>query len=625
MLFLVRGANVFDIQEELKKLPQKPGVYIMKDIKDNIIYIGKAISLKNRVRQYFQSSKNQTPKVKSMVPNIKEFEYIVTDSELEALILESNLIKKHKPKYNILLKDDKQYPYIKVTTNELYPRIMITRKVIKDKAKYYGPLIYRGNTNEFMELLHELWPIRKCDKKIENNKIKERPCLNYYMGQCKAPCNNFISPQEYKVFIDEAIDLLDGKYDKIVSNMESKMFEASEKLEFEVAAKFRNKINSIKRIAEKQKMANASMEDQDVIAFARANGEALVQIFFVRAGKLIGREHFMLNDVETMSRGEVMTEFIKQFYSGTPFIPKEIIIQEEIEDLDIISQWLSEIKEQKVHIIVPQKGEKHKFIELAAKNAILTLEQFGDKIKSDNKKTIGAVNEIKDLLNIDASIKRIEAYDISNIQGFESVGSMVVFENGKPKRSDYRKFKIKSVIGANDYASMEEVISRRFSHALKEIKADINVEDGKFTKMPDIILMDGGKGQVNIAKKVLAELNINIPVCGMIKDNNHKTRGLIYEEQELKLPINSEGFKLIIRIQDEVHRFAIEYHRTLRSKTQLHSVLDDIEGIGTVRRKALLKKFGSVDAIKEATMEELSTTDSFNKKIAETVYNFFHK
>lgn len=616
---------MFDIQEELKKLPQKPGVYIMKDIKDNIIYIGKAISLKNRVRQYFQSSKNQTPKVKSMVPNIKEFEYIVTDSELEALILESNLIKKHKPKYNILLKDDKQYPYIKVTTNELYPRIMITRKVIKDKAKYYGPLIYRGNTNEFMELLHELWPIRKCDKKIENNKIKERPCLNYYMGQCKAPCNNFISPQEYKVFIDEAIDLLDGKYDKIVSNMESKMFEASEKLEFEVAAKFRNKINSIKRIAEKQKMANASMEDQDVIAFARANGEALVQIFFVRAGKLIGREHFMLNDVETMSRGEVMTEFIKQFYSGTPFIPKEIIIQEEIEDLDIISQWLSEIKEQKVHIIVPQKGEKHKFIELAAKNAILTLEQFGDKIKSDNKKTIGAVNEIKDLLNIDASIKRIEAYDISNIQGFESVGSMVVFENGKPKRSDYRKFKIKSVIGANDYASMEEVISRRFSHALKEIKADINVEDGKFTKMPDIILMDGGKGQVNIAKKVLAELNINIPVCGMIKDNNHKTRGLIYEEQELKLPINSEGFKLIIRIQDEVHRFAIEYHRTLRSKTQLHSVLDDIEGIGTVRRKALLKKFGSVDAIKEATMEELSTTDSFNKKIAETVYNFFHK
>lgn len=616
---------MFDIQEELKKLPQKPGIYIMKDIKDNIIYIGKAINLKNRVRQYFQSSKNQTPKVKSMVPNIKEFEYIVTDSELEALILECNLIKKHKPKYNILLKDDKQYPYIKVTTNELYPRIIITRKIIKDKSKYYGPLIYRGNTNEFMELLHELWPIRKCDKKIESNKIKERPCLNYYMGQCKAPCNHLISPQDYKLIIDEVIDLLNGKYEKIVDKMEKEMFEASEKLEFEVAAKLRNKINSIKKIAEKQKMANTSMEDQDVIAFARAHGEALVQIFFVRSGKLIGREHFMLNDVETMSRGEVMTEFIKQFYSGTPFIPKEIIIQEQIEDLDIISQWLSEIKNQKVHIIVPQKGEKHEFVELAAQNAILTLEQFGDKIKNDNKKTIDAVNEIKNVLGIDTFIKRIEAYDISNIQGFESVGSMIAFENGKPKRSDYRKFKIKSVIGVNDYASMEEVINRRFSHALKEIKQNIDVEESKFSKMPDLILMDGGKGQVSIAKKVLAELNIDIPVCGMIKDDKHKTRGLIYEEQELKLAINSEGFKLITRIQDEVHRFAIEYHRALRSKIQLHSILDDIEGIGEVRRKALLKHFGSIEAIKEATIEELLATDSFNKKIAETVYNFFHK
>lgn len=616
---------MFDIQEELKKLPQKPGIYIMKDIKDNIIYIGKAINLKNRVRQYFQSSKNQVPKVKSMVSNIKEFEYIVTDSELEALILECNLIKKHKPKYNILLKDDKQYPYIKVTTNELYPKIIITRKIIKDKAKYYGPLIYRGNTNEFMELVYELWPIRKCDKEIKSNKIKERPCLNYYMGQCKAPCNHLISPQDYKLIIDEVIDLLDGKYEKIVNKMEKEMFEASEKLEFEIAAKLRNKINSIKKIAEKQKMANASMEDQDVIAFARAHGEALVQIFFVRSGKLIGREHFMLNDVETMSRGEVMTEFIKQFYSGTPFIPKEIIIQEQIEDLDIISQWLSEIKNQKVHIIVPQKGEKHKFVELAAQNAILTLEQFGDKIKNDTKKTIDAVNEIKNVLGINTFIKRIEAYDISNIQGFESVGSMIAFENGKPKRSDYRKFKIKSVIGANDYASMEEVISRRFSHALKEIEQNIDIEESKFSKMPDLILMDGGKGQVSIAKKVLAELNIYIPVCGMIKDDKHKTRGLIYEEQELKLPINSEGFKLITRIQDEVHRFAIEYHRTLRSKAQLHSILDDIEGIGAVRRKALLKHFGSIEAIKEATVEELLATDNFNKKIAETVYNFFHK
>lgn len=620
---------MFDIQEELKKLPQKPGVYIMKDVTDNIIYVGKAINLKNRVRQYFQSLKNQAPKVQKMVPNIKEFEYIVTDSELEALILECNLIKKHKPKYNILLKDDKQYPYVKVTINELYPRIIITRKLEKDKAKYYGPFTEISSIKEFIELIHELWPIRKCQKVFNRDTINERPCLNYHIGQCKAPCNKLISEDEYMVFIHKAMELLDGKYDNIIASFQKEMIEASEKLEFEKAAQFRNKINSIKSVSEKQKMINYSMEDQDIVAFARAHGEALVQVFFVRNGKLIGREHFMLNDVEDMSRSEVMTEFIKQFYGGTPFVPKEIILQEEIEDIDIIQSWLEGIKGSKVYIKFPQKGEKHKLVELAAKNAILTLEQFGEKIKRDAQKTMGAVEEIKKALNIDINIERIEAYDISNIQGFESVGSMVVFESGKPKRSDYRKFKIKSVIGPDDYSSMEEVITRRFTHALREIaelkEKNLDICVGKFTKFPDIIFMDGGKGQVNIAKKVLFELNIDIPVCGMVKDDKHRTKGIIYNEQEVILPVQSEGFKLLTRIQDEVHRFAIEYHRTLRSKTQLHSVLDNIEGIGVIRRKALLKHFGSVDTIKEASIEELLNVDGINKKIAETIYSFFHK
>ncbi len=621
---------MFNIQEELKKLPEKPGVYIMKDNTDTIIYIGKSVCLKNRVRQYFQSPKNQPPKVQKMVPNIKEFEYIVTDSELEALILECTLIKKHKPKYNVLLKDDKHYPYIKITTNEKYPRIFITRKMIKDKSKYYGPFTDSNSVREFIELIHQILPLRKCQKVIEDK--SERPCLNYHIGQCKAPCNKLISEEEYQVFIDKAIQILEGKYDTIISEMEKEMLEASENLQFELAKEIRDKIRSIKNVSEKQKMVNSSMEDQDVIAFARAHGEALVQIFFVRAGKLIGREHFMLNNTENMSRSEVIVEFIKQFYSGTPFIPKEIVIQEEISDiniLQIIQKWLSNIRGSKVYITAPKKGEKHKLIELAHKNALLTLEQFGDKIKRDMQKTIGAVAEIKDILNIDTEIKRIEAVDISNIQGFESVGSIVVFEDGKPKRSDYRKFKIKSVIGANDYASMEEVITRRFVHALKEIEElnskNLDVNQGKFSKLPDILFVDGGKGQINIVKKVLDSLNINIPVCGMVKDDKHKTRGLMYNDIELELQPNSEGFKLITRIQDEVHRFAIEYHRTLRSNESFHSILDNIEGVGATRRKALLRKFGSVDKIKEATLEELMDTESINKKIAETIYNFFRK
>lgn len=619
---------MFDIQEELKKLPQKPGVYIMKDKTDNIIYIGKAINLKNRVRQYFQSSKNQTPKTQKLVPNIKEFEYIVTDSELEALILECNLIKKHKPKYNILLKDDKQYPYIKVTVNENYPRIIMTRKMIKDHAKYYGPFTDVTSVKEFIELIHELWPIRKCSKNLNDMNLVQRPCLNYHIGHCMAPCNGQISQKDYKVFVNQAIELLEGKYNKVIEDLQQKMLQASELLNFEKAAEYRNKINSIKAVSEKQKMVNASMEDQDVFAFARAHGEALVQVFLIRAGKLIGREHFMLDSTENMTRAEVMTEFIKQFYNGTPFIPKEIILQEEIEDMDIIQTWLSSIKESKVYITVPQKGEKSKLVDLAAKNAIITLEQFGEKIKSETQKTTIAVNEIKALLGLTEDIKRMEAYDISNIQGFESVGSMVVFELGKPKRSDYRKFKIKSVIGPNDYASMQEVLTRRFSHALKEIEElkqkNIDVEEGKFSRLPDLILMDGGKGQVNIAKMVLQQFKLNIQVCGMIKDDNHRTRGLIYDDKELLLPNSSEGFKLITRIQDEVHRFAIEYHRTLRTDKQLHSVLDDITGIGIKRRKALLKHFGSIEAIKEADLDALINAESMDRRSAQAVFDFFH-
>jgi excinuclease ABC subunit C len=504
----------------------------------------------------------------------------------------------------------------------------MTRKMFKDHAKYYGPFTDVTSLKEVIELIHELWPIRKCSKNINDTNAIQRPCLNYHIGQCMAPCNRQISQTEYKKFIDEAMGLLDGKYTTIIEDLQRQMLIASEELNFEKAAEFRNKINSIKAVSQRQKMINASMEDQDVFAFARAHGEALVQVFLIRAGKLIGREHFMLDSTENMTRAEVMTEFIKQFYNGTPFIPKEIILQEEIEDMDIIQTWLSSIKESKVYITVPQKGEKNKLVELAAKNAMITLEQFGEKIKRDIQKTTTAVSEIKDLLGLDTDIKRMEAYDISNIQGFESVGSMVVFELGKPKRSDYRKFKIKSVVGPNDYASMEEVLTRRFAHALKEIEElkqkNIDVEEGKFTRLPDLIMMDGGKGQVNIAKKVLEEFKLNIQVCGMIKDDNHKTRGLIYEDQELMIPSSTEGFKLITRIQDEVHRFAIEYHRTLRADKQLHSILDDIPGIGIKRRKALLKHFGSVEHIKNAELSELLNVDTMDKRSAEAVFSFFN-
>ncbi|MCT4542448.1 MAG: excinuclease ABC subunit UvrC [Vallitalea sp.] len=620
---------MFDIEEELKKLPVKPGVYLMKDKYDNIIYVGKAIKLRNRVRQYFRKSTNHSNKIKKMVTMITSFEYIVTDSELEALILECNLIKKHRPKYNTLLKDDKAYPYIKVTINEKYPRIIYARELKKDKAKYFGPYTNARGAKETIEVITKIWKVRTCNRNLPKDIGKERPCLNYHIKQCLGPCQNYIKEEDYKMIISEIIEFLNGKYEKVINVLEERMNKAAVELDFERAAEVRDQLASVKSIAGKQKIINASMEDQDIIAFAKAHDEALVQVYFVRNGKLIGREHFHLNGVEELHRQQVMTEFVKQFYSGTPFIPKEIILQEEIDEANIINSWLSNKKGQKVYIKVPRKGEKHKLVELAANNAMLTFEQFGEKIRKEDSRTKGAVKEITEILNIEDEVKRLEAYDISNIHGFESVGSMVVFEEGKPKRSDYRKFRIKSVKGPDDYKSMEEVLTRRFTHALEEQKEmllkkqDLNL--GKFTRLPNLILMDGGKGQVNIALKVLDKLGLSIPICGMVKDDKHRTRGLYYNNIEYSINKSSEGFKLITRIQDEAHRFAIEYHRKLRSKNQIQSILDDIEGVGPKRRINLIKHFGSVEKIRNASVEDIEEVEGMNKKVAVNIYNFFNK
>ncbi len=610
---------MFDIHEELKKLPQKPGVYIMKDKDDNIIYVGKAVNLKNRVRQYFQSSKNQTAKVRSMVPNIKEFEYIVTDTEMEALILECNLIKKHSPYYNIRLKDDKMYPYIKVTVNEDYPRIFITRKHLKDKAKYFGPITDASAAKDTVEIIHKIWKIRKCNRVLPRDIGKERPCLNYHIGKCSAPCNNFITKEEYNDYIKSAIDLIEGRHEDIIKDMRKQMEEYAEALDFEKAAVLRDNIKSILSIAEKQKMANSGLGDSDIIAFARAFDEAVVQVFFIRGGKMTGREHFFVSAPDENTRSEVITEFVKQFYSGTAFIPKEIILSEPLvdEESELITEMLSQMKGSKVTFTVPQKGEKQKLVLLAEKNAVITFEQFGEKMKRDKERTVGAVLEIQKALGLQKDIVRIESYDISNIQGTSSVGSMVVFEYGRPKKSDYRKFKIKTVHGANDFASMEEILRRRFDRAVKD--------DSGFNKLPDLILMDGGIIQINAAKNILSEFSFDIPVCGMIKDDRHRTRGLIFEENEIKLPYNSEGFKLVTRIQDEVHRFAIEFHRKVREKNLIHSVLDDIPLIGEKRRKALMKHFGSIEKIREAEVSDLLEVPEMNIKSAESVYSFFRE
>lgn len=612
---------MFNIEEELRKLPAKPGVYLMHDEKDQIIYVGKAISLKNRVRQYFQTSRNKGAKIEQMVTHIKRFEYIVTDSELEALVLECNLIKEHRPKYNTMLMDDKGYPFIKVTTNEAYPRIMLAREMKKDKAKYFGPYTSATAVKDTIDLIRKLYQIRSCNRNLPKDIGKERPCLNYHIKQCKAPCQQYISEEEYRKSIDEAIRFLNGHYDSILKDLEQKMIDASENMEFEKAIEYRELLNSVKQIAQKQKITDCSGEDRDILAVAKDAEDAVVQVFFIRGGRLIGRDHFFLRNASEESKSQILESFIKQFYAGTPFIPSELMLQEELEEQEILEQWLSKKKEHRVRIRVPKKGEKEKLVELARTNAALVLNTDKERLKREEGRTIGAVKEIEKLLGL-SNIVRMEAYDISNTSGFASVGSMIVYEKGKPKRNDYRKFRIKSVQGPDDYASMEEVLTRRFRHGLEEMEN--GEEIGSFTTFPDLILMDGGRGQVNVALAVLEKLNLRIPVCGMVKDDSHRTRGLYYNNVEIPIDRQSEGFKLITRIQDEAHRFAIEFHRKLRSQGQVHSILDEIKGIGPARRKALMKHYASIEEIKNASVEELKTLPSMNEKSAKEVYSFFH-
>lgn len=614
--------DMFDIQEELKKLPAKPGVYIMHDEKDAIIYVGKAISLRNRVRQYFQTSRNKGVKIEQMVTRIRRFEYIVTDSELEALVLECNLIKEHRPKYNTMLKDDKTYPFIKVTMGEAYPRVVFSRSMKKDKSKYFGPYTSAGAVKDTIDLIVKLYKLRTCSRNLPKDTKKERPCLNYHIKQCKGPCQGYITPEEYGQQVSQALEFLNGNYKPVLKMLENQMMEASENLDFEAAIEYRELLNSVKQIAQKQKITASDGEDKDIIAVETDDRDAVVQVFFVRSGRLIGRDHFYLRVAPHDTKSVILDSFIKQFYSGTPFIPREIMLQEEIEDKEVIEEWLGSRRGGRVYIRVPQRGTKEKLVELAAKNAAMVLSKDKEKIKREEGRTIGAMKEIAALLQME-QIGRVEAFDISNISGFESVGSMVVYEKGKPKRSDYRKFKIKSVKGPDDYASMEEVLSRRFLHGIGE-KEEGKQEFGSFSRFPDLIMMDGGKGQVNVALRVLENLHLDIPVCGMVKDDNHRTRGLYYNNEEIPIDRNSEGFRLITRIQDEAHRFAIEYHRSLRSKQQVKSVLDDIEGIGETRRKALMRRFKTIEAIKEASVEELAETESMNIAAAQKVYHFFH-
>lgn len=612
---------MFDIQEELKKLPGTPGVYIMHDEKDEIIYVGKAVSLKNRVRQYFQTSRNKGVKIEQMVTHITRFEYIVTDSELEALVLECNLIKEHRPKYNTMLMDDKTYPFIKVTVDEPYSRVMLARKMQKDKAKYFGPYTSAGAVKDTIELIRKLYHIRSCNRKLPKDIGKERPCLNYHIHQCMAPCQGYISEEDYKKSVQKVVHFLNGDYDLILKELEEKMQEASEALEFEKAIEYRELLNSVRKIAQKQKITDTAGDDRDILAVAAEEEDAVVQVFFIRGGRLIGRDHFYLKITRGETETEILSSFIKQFYAGAPYIPAELMLQDEIDDLEVIEEWLSKRRGHRVHLRVPKKGTKEKLVELAKKNAALVLSTDKERLKREEGRTIGAVKEFEKLIGI-SGVVRMEAYDISNTNGFASVGSMVVYERGKPKRNDYRKFKIKGVQGADDYASMEEVLTRRFEHGMRE--QEEGRELGGFTSFPDLILMDGGKGQVNVALKVLERLNLHIPVCGMVKDDNHRTRGLYYQNEEILIDKDSECFRLITRIQDEAHRFAITFHRQLRGKGQVHSILDDIPGVGAARRKDLMRHFENIEAIKSATVEQLKELPSMNEKSAQDVYNFFH-
>lgn len=619
---------MFNFEEELKKLPRKPGVYIMRDDKDVILYVGKAINLHNRVRSYFRENIGRGPAIDQMVSLIARFEYIVTDSELEALVLENNLIKENSPKYNTLLKDDKTYPYIKVTVGEDYPRILFSRTMKKDKSRYFGPYTSAAAVKDTIELLNKLYQLRTCNRVLPRDTGLERPCLNYHIKQCLAPCQGYVSKEEYRQQVAGALEFLNGNYSPILKDLEEKMNKAAEELEFEEAARYRDLLSSVRQVSQKQKITEGVGEDKDILALYQDETEAVVQVFFVRDGKLIGREHYYMTHVPENNKPAILQDFVKQFYAGTPFIPRELMLQYEIEDAELIEKWLSERKGSRVYLKVPKIGSKEKLVELAAQNAKLVLSQDREKLKREEGRTIGAVKEISDLLQLPLTgTARMEAYDISNINGFENVGSMVVYEKGKPKRSDYRKFKIKSVSGPDDYACMREVLTRRFRHGMEESKEleeqEMDQEYGSFTKFPDLILMDGGRGQVNIALSVLEELGIDIPVCGMVKDDNHRTRGLYYHNIELPIDTHSEGFKLITRIQDEAHRFAIEYHRSLRSKTQVKSVLDDIPGVGPARRKALMRHFKSLEEIRQASVEELMEISEMNERTAEEIVTFF--
>ena len=619
--------KTFNIQEELKKLPDQPGVYIMHDKTDAIIYIGKAKSLTKRVHQYFQPSHDEGIKKRQMVEHIEYFEYIITDSELEALVLECNLIKEHCPKYNTMLRDDKTYPYIKVTVGETFPRVMFSRQMKKDRSRYFGPYTSAGAVKDTIDLINKIYGLRTCNRKLPRDIGLDRACLNYHIHKCDAPCQGYITPEEYNNKVSGVLEFLNGNYTPVIKMLTEKMEQASEELEFEKAAEYRNLLSSVKQVAQKQKITNADGEDKDIIALANDDTDAVVQVFFIRGGKLIGRDHFHVRVGTEQSEDNILNNFVKQFYSGTPFIPREIMLQKKIEDMEILEQWLSEKRGRKVIIKVPQKGMKEKLVELAKKNALLVLSQDKERIKREEGRTIGAVKEIEKLLGL-SNLNRMEAFDISNINGFETVGSMIVYEKGKPKRSDYRKFKLKTITGPDDYGSMHEVLTRRFVHGIDEKKqlSEKNLPDevGSFNRFPDVIMMDGGKGQVNVCLEVLSELGLSIPVCGMVKDDFHRTRGLYFNNEEIPIDRHGEGFKLITRIQDEAHRFAIEYHRSSRSKSQVHSVLDDIEGIGPARRKALMRRYQSIEKIKDASVEDLAMTESMNEAAAAAVYKFFH-
>ena len=619
--------KTFNIQEELKKLPDQPGVYIMHDKTDAIIYIGKAKSLTKRVHQYFQPSHDEGIKKRQMVEHIEYFEYIITDSELEALVLECNLIKEHCPKYNTMLRDDKTYPYIKVTVGETFPRVMFSRQMKKDRSRYFGPYTSAGAVKDTIDLINKIYGLRTCNRKLPRDIGLDRACLNYHIHKCDAPCQGYITPEEYNNKVSGVLEFLNGNYTPVIKMLTEKMEQASEELEFEKSAEYRNLLSSVKQVAQKQKITNADGEDKDIIALANDDTDAVVQVFFIRGGKLIGRDHFHVRVGTEQSEDNILNNFVKQFYSGTPFIPREIMLQKKIEDMEILEQWLSEKRGRKVIIKVPQKGMKEKLVELAKKNALLVLSQDKERIKREEGRTIGAVKEIEKLLGL-SNLNRMEAFDISNINGFETVGSMIVYEKGKPKRSDYRKFKLKTITGPDDYGSMHEVLTRRFVHGMDEKKqlSEKNLPDevGSFNRFPDVIMMDGGKGQVNVCLEVLSELGLSIPVCGMVKDDFHRTRGLYFNNEEIPIDRHGEGFKLITRIQDEAHRFAIEYHRSLRSKSQVHSVLDDIDGIGPARRKALMRRYQSIEKIKDASVEDLAMTESMNEAAAAAVYKFFH-